>query len=52
MKQFGTFSSNPTPTLTDAVNVAWAPLAPGENKIYRIGAKLKVEEEYKKEVLR
>jgi hypothetical protein len=45
-------SSNPTPNLTDAVNVAWTPLGPNENKVYRIGAKLKVEEDYKKDVLR
>ena len=45
-------SSNPTPNLTDAVNVAWTPLGPNENKIYRIGDKLKVEDDYKKDVLR
>merc|ERR1719232_2200768 len=45
-------TSVPTPTITDAINVAWTPLAPNKNRVFRIGDKLAVEEDYKKDILK
>jgi len=44
-------TSVPTPTITDAINVAWTPLAPNKNRVFRIGDKLAVEEDYKQDIL-
>merc|ERR1712029_1066879 len=45
-------TSVPTPTITDAINVAWTPLAPNKNRVFRIGDKLAVEEDYKQDILK
>ena len=45
-------TSVPTPTITDAINVAWTPLAPNKNRVFRIGDKLSVEEDYKQDILK
>lgn len=37
--------------MTDAINVAWTPLAPNKNRVYRIGSKLSVENDYKQDIL-
>ncbi len=46
------FCSVPTPQITDNLNVAWAPLAPNKNRVYRIGSKLALENDYKKDILK
>merc|ERR1711988_595433 len=45
-------TSVPTPTITDAINVAWTPLAPNKNRVFRIGDKLAVDEDYKQDILK
>jgi len=45
-------SGVPTPTITDAIDVAWTPLAPNKNRVYRIGDKLAVDEDYKQDILK
>jgi len=45
-------TSVPTPTITDALNVAWTPLAPNKNRVFRIGDKLSVDEDYKQDILK
>jgi len=45
-------TSVPTPTITDAINVAWTPLAPNKNPVFRIGDKLAVDEDYKQDILK
>lgn len=45
-------TSVPTPQITDAINVAWAPLAPNKNKVYHIGSKLSLDENWKKDALK
>lgn len=45
-------TSVPTPTITDAINVAWTPLAPNKNRVFRIGDKLSVDEDYKQDILK
>jgi carboxylesterase type B len=45
-------TSVPTPQVTENINVAWAPLAPNKNRIYRIGSKLSMESDYKKDILK
>ena len=45
-------TSVPIPTVTDALNVAWTPLAPNKNRVFRIGDKLSVEEDYKQDILK
>lgn len=44
--------SVPTPTVTDALNVAWAPSAPNKNRLLRIGDKLALEDNYKEDILK
>jgi carboxylesterase type B len=43
---------NPTPEVTDSLNVKWAPVDPNKTKVYRIGSKLHMEEDYKKDILK
>merc|ERR1712088_719636 len=43
-------TSVPTPTITDAINVAWTPLAPNKNRVFRIGDKLAVDQDYKQDI--
>ncbi len=43
-------SSVPTPQITDSLNVAWAPLAPNKNRVFRIGSKLSLESDYKQDI--
>jgi hypothetical protein len=38
--------------VTDAINVAWTPLAPNKNRVLRIGSKLAIEEDYKQDILK
>lgn len=45
-------TSVPTPTITDAINVAWTPLTPNKNRVFKIGDKLEVEEDYKQDILK
>ena len=45
-------TSVPTPTITDNINVAWTPLAPNKNRVFRIGDKLAVDEDYKQDILK
>merc|ERR1711935_392970 len=45
-------TSVPTPTITDALNIAWTPLAPNKNPVFRIGDKLAVDEDYKQDILK
>jgi len=45
-------TSVPTPTITDSINVAWTPLAPNKNRVFKIGDKLEVEEDYKQDILK
>jgi len=45
-------TSVPTPTVTDAINVAWTPLAPNKNRVFKISDKLSVEEDYKQDILK
>ena len=40
----------PTPQITDSLNVAWAPLAPNKNRVFRIGSKLSLESDYKQDI--
>jgi len=40
-------TSNPTPALTDAINVKWEPLTAEKNHIYRISEKLSMDAEHK-----
>jgi len=42
-------TSVPTPTTTD---ITWTPLAPNKNRLLRIGDKLKIEEDYKQDILK
>ncbi len=42
----------PTPTITENIDVAWTPLAPNKNRVFRIGDKLSVEENYKQDILK
>ena len=44
--------SVPTPQITDNIDVAWAPLAPNKNRVYRIGSKLSLENDFKKDILK
>jgi len=45
-------TSVPTPTITDDLNVAWTPLMPTQNNVFRIGDKLSVDVDYKQDVLK
>jgi carboxylesterase type B len=45
-------TSVPTPTITDALNVAWTPLAPNKNRVFKINDKVSVEEDYKQDILK
>jgi len=45
-------TSVPTPTITDNLNVAWTPLMPTQNNVFRIGDKLSVDVDYKQDVLK
>jgi len=45
-------TSVPTPTITDHLNVAWTPLAPNKNRVFKIGDTLSVEEDYKQDILK
>ncbi len=45
-------TSVPTPQVTDAITVAWAPLAPNKNRVYRIGSKLSVDNEWKADAVK
>jgi carboxylesterase type B len=45
-------SGVPTPTITEAINVAWTPLAPNKDRVFRIGEKLSVEEDYKQDIMK
>ncbi len=50
-----TYSSScsvPTPQMTDSINVAWAPLSPNKNRVYRIGSKLSLDSDYKQDILK
>ena len=42
----------PTPQVTESIDVAWAPLAPNKNRVYRIGTKLTLENDYKQDILK
>ena len=44
--------SVPTPAITDALNVAWTPQAPNKNSLLRIGNKLKLEDNYKQDIMK
>ncbi len=44
--------SVPTPQITDNIDVAWAPLSPNKNRVYRIGSKLTLENDYKQDILK
>jgi hypothetical protein len=44
--------SVPTPQVTDSITVAWAPLAPNKNRVYRIGAKVTIDNEWKKDAIK
>ena len=45
-------TSVPTPQVTDNINVAWAPLAPNKNRVYRIGEKLALDSEWKEDIIK
>jgi len=45
-------TSVPTPTITDNLNVAWTPLMPTQNNVFRIGDKLSVDVDYKQDVMK
>jgi hypothetical protein len=45
-------NSVPTPTITDALNVAWTPQAPNKNRVLMIGNKLKLEDNYKQDIMK
>lgn len=45
-------TSVPTPQITDTINVAWPPLAPNKNRVFRIGSKLSLDNDYKEDVLK
>ena len=45
-------TSVPTPQVTDSIDVAWAPLAPNKNRVFRIGSKLSLEDNYKEDALK
>lgn len=45
-------ASNPTPALTDAINVSWDPLTATKNQIYRISEKPAMDAEHKLETLK
>ena len=45
-------TSVPTPTITDALNVAWTPLAPNKNRVFKINDKVSVEEDYKQDIMK
>jgi len=45
-------TSVPTPSITDAINVAWTPNAPNKNNVFRIGDKLSVDQDYKQDILK
>ena len=46
------FFSVPTPSVTDALSVAWTPQAPNKNRLLRIGDKLNMEDDYKQDILK
>ena len=46
------FFSVPTPSLTDAITVAWDPLSPTKNQIYRINEKPSMDVEHKQDALK
>ena len=45
------FAKTSVPT-AEAIDVAWTPLAPNKNRVLRIGDKLKIEEDYKQDILK
>jgi carboxylesterase 2 len=45
-------TSVPTPTITDNLNVAWTPLMPTQNNVFRIGDKLSIDVDYKQDVMK
>lgn len=45
-------TSVPTPSLTDAITVAWDPLSPTKNQIYRINEKPSMDVEHKQDALK
>jgi hypothetical protein len=45
-------TSVPTPSLTDAITVAWDPLSPTKNQIYRINEKPSMDAEHKQDALK
>lgn len=45
-------TSVPTPTITDNLNVAWTPLMPTQNNVFRIGDKLSVDVDYKQDIMK
>ena len=49
---FVCFFSVPTPQVTENLDVAWAPLAPNKNRVYRIGNKLSLESDYKQDAIK
>jgi len=45
-------TSVPTPTITDNLNVAWTPLMPTQNNVFRIGDKLSIDVDYKQDIMK
>jgi len=45
-------TSVPTPTITDDLNVAWTPLMPTQNNVFRIGDKLSIDVDYKQDIMK
>ena len=45
-------TSVPTPAMTDHINIAWPPMSPTSNNVYRIDSKLSVMKDYMKDRLR
>ena len=47
-----THCSVPTPQVTDSISVAWAPMAPNKERVYRIDSKLSVDNEWKQDAIK
>ena len=47
-----THCSVPTPQVTDSISVAWAPMAPNKERVYRIDTKLSVDNDWKQDAIK
>ena len=46
------YYSVPTPQVTDSINIAWAPMAPNKERVFRIDSKLSVDNEWKQDAIK